>query len=195
MEHRLAAVLCRNWWVLLLRGLVAIAFGVLAWLQPGISLAALVLLFGAYALADGLLSIAIALAGRRQDDNWWLLLIEGLLGVLVGILAFAAPAAMGLAILFCIAAWAILTGFLKVVVAIALRKETTGEWRLIVAGVVSVLFGAILMAQPSASAIALLWVIALYAVLFGLLLVLLAFKVRGLGRLFASPDAVGPVPS
>ena len=111
MEHRLAGVLCRNWWGLLLRGLVAIAFGLLAWLQPEISLAVLVLLFGAYSMADGLLSVAMALAGRRQDDNWWLLLIEGLLGVLVGILAFAAPTAMGLALLFCIAAWAILTGF------------------------------------------------------------------------------------
>ncbi len=195
MEHRLAGVLCRNWWVLLLRGLVAIAFGLLAWLQPEISLAVLVLLFGAYSMADGLLSVAMALAGRRQDDNWWLLLIEGLLGAIVGILAFAAPTAMGLALLFCIAAWAILTGFLEVVLAIALRKETTGEWRLALAGVASVLFGAVLMAQPRASAIALLWLIALYAVLFGLLLVLLAFKVRGLGKLLAPPDTVGPVPS
>lgn len=181
IEGRLASILSRRWWVLLLRGLVAIAFGVVSWVQPGISLAALVLLFGGYSLADGLLNAWMAVEGRRDHEHWWVLFLEGLLGIVVGVLTFLAPALTTLALLFYIAIWAIATGVLEIVAAIRLRKEIDNEWLLVLAGLASVVFGTLLMAQPAAGALALLWLIASYAIVFGVLLVVLSFKVRSLG--------------
>lgn len=180
-ENQLATILSRNWWVFLLRGLVAIAFGVLAWVQPAISLAALVLLFGAYTMADGILGVWAAIAGRKEDEHWWVLLLWGLLGIGVGVLTFLAPGITALALLFYIAVWAIATGVLEIVAAIRLRKEIEGEWLLVLGGLASVLFGVILMVQPGVGALSLIWLIATYAIVFGILLVLLAFKVRTLG--------------
>lgn len=184
-ENSLATILARNWWALLLRGLVAIAFGVLAWLQPAISLAALVLLFGAYTMADGVLGAWAAVAGRRENEHWWLLLMWGLVGIGVGLLTFLAPGITALALLFYIAAWAIATGVLQIVAAIRLRKEISGEWLLVLGGLASVLFGVLLMGQPGVGALSLIWLIASYAVVFGILLVLLSLKVRS----FGSPSA------
>jgi uncharacterized membrane protein HdeD (DUF308 family) len=178
VEKKLAAILFRNWWVLLLRGLVAIAFGVLIWFQPGISLAALVLLFGAYSMADGILSVWTAIAERKEREHWGLLFVAGLLGIGVGILTFLVPGITALALLFYIAIWAIATGVLEIVAAIRLRKEIEGEWLLILSGLASVVFGVILMAQPGVGALAVLWLIATYAIVFGVLLVILAFKAR-----------------
>jgi uncharacterized membrane protein HdeD (DUF308 family) len=178
VEKKLAAILFRNWWVLLLRGLVAIAFGVLIWLQPGISLAALVLLFGGYSMADGVLGVWTAVAKREEREHWWLLLLEGLLGIGVGILTFLVPGITALVLLFYIAIWAIATGVLEIAAAIRLRKEIEGEWLLILSGLASVVFGVILMAQPGVGALAVLWLIATYAIVFGVLLVILAFKAR-----------------
>src|SRR5215472_11583016 len=118
LEKHLAAILSRNWWVLLLRGIIAIAFGILTWLQPGISLAALVLLFGAYVLADGILGVWTALSGRKEHEDWWVLLLWGLLGIGVGIIALLAPGITALALLFYIAVWAIATGVLEIIAAI-----------------------------------------------------------------------------
>jgi len=168
--------------VLLLRGLVAIAFGVLVWFQPGISLAALVLLFGAYSAADGILGVWTAIAERKEREHWALLLIWGLLGIGIGILTFLVPGITALALLFYIAIWAVATGVLEIVAAIRLRKEIEGEWLLILGGLVSVVVGVILMAQPLAGALAVLWLIAIYAVIFGVLLVILAFRVRNFGK-------------
>ncbi len=179
IEKRLASILNRSWWLLLLRGLVAIAFGVLTWLQPGISLAALVLLFGAYSMADGILGCWTAIAGRNEHEDWWVLLLGGLLGIGIGILTFLAPGLTALALLFYIAIWAIATGVLEIVAAIRLRREIQGEWWLILAGLASVAFGVLLVAQPGAGALSVLWLIASYAIVFGVLLVILAFKVRG----------------
>ena len=178
-EGRLASILSNSWWLLLLRGLVAIAFGVLTWFQPGISLAALVLLFGAYVLADGVLATWTAIAGHRYHDAWWVLLLEGLLGIGIGILTFVAPGITALALLFYIAIWAIATGVLEIAAAIRLRKEVQGEWLLILAGLASVVFGVLLIWQPGAGALAVLWLIASYAIVFGVLLLILAFKSRG----------------
>ena len=179
---RLAAILARNWWVLLLRGLVAIAFGVLTWMQPGITLAALVLVFGAYAIADGILAVWAAFAGRKEDDHWWVLLIGGLVGIGVGLLTFMAPGITALALLFYIAIWAVGTGVLQIVAAIRLRKEIQGEWMLILGGLASVLFGTLLVYQPGAGALAVLTLIAAYAVVFGVLLVMLSFRVKGMAK-------------
>ncbi len=186
VENRLAAILHRGWWLLLLRGIAAIAFGVLTWLWPGISVAALVLLFGAYAFADGVLSSWAALAGRADHQYWWLLLLRGLLGIAVGIMAFVEPGVVVLAVLIYMAIWAIATGLIEITTAVRLRREIEGEWLLIFSGLVSVLFGVVLLAQPGASALALLWLIATFAVVFGVVLVILAFKARGFVRRVAA---------
>jgi uncharacterized membrane protein HdeD (DUF308 family) len=178
-------MLSRGWTFLLLRGLAAIAFGILTWTRPGISLTALVLLFGAYALIDGMLAVSAAVSGRKEQEYWWVLLLGGLIGIGVGIMTFLNPGVTAFALLFYIAIWAITTGVLEIIVAIRVRKEVHGEWRLILAGLASVAFGAFLMARPGAGALTVLWVIAAYAVAFGILLVMLAFKVRGFRRQLA----------
>lgn len=182
LEERLASILTRSWWLLLLRGLAAIAFGVLTWVQPGISLAALVLLFGAYALVDGIFAVWMAIAGHKDHEHWWLLLLGGLVGIGVGILTFMAPGVTALAVVFYIAIWAIATGVLQIATAVRLRKEIKGEWVLILAGLASVAFGLILAARPGVGALALLWLIAAYAIVFGALFVALAIKARGFVR-------------
>lgn len=185
----LATILFRNWWVLLLRGLISIAFGILILLQPGISLAALIICFGAFALADGILGVWTAFTGSKEHESWWVLLLEGLLGIGVGVLTFVAPGITALALLFYIAIWAIATGVLEIVAAVRLRKEIEGEWWLILCGIASVAFGVFLMAQPGEGALAVLWLIATYAIVFGLLLVLLALKARSfLRRVQSSPE-------
>ena len=181
-EQNLAAALGRNWWLLLLRGLVAIVFALLTWAQPGVSLAALVLVFGIYVLADGLLGVWSAIAKRRDNRHWWLLLLCGVAGIVVGVMTFIMPGITGLVLLMYIAAWAVITGVLQIVAAIRLRKEIKGEWLMILSGLVSVAFGVLLFLQPGAGALAVAWIIAAYAFIFGVLMVLLAFKVRKLGR-------------
>ena len=190
VNERLASILSRGWWLLLLRGLAAIAFGVLTWSQPGISLAVLVMFFGAYSLVDGVLGVWTAIAGREHHEHWWVFLLEGLLGVGVGILTFFAPGVTAIALLFYIAIWAIGTGVLEIVGAIRLRKEIDGEWMLILAGLASVVFGVLLMAQPGADALALIWLIGSYAIVFGVLLVLLAFKARSFAGVIKQPSPV-----
>lgn len=180
-ENRLAGVLSDKWWLLLLRGLFAIAFGVVAVLIPGISLAALVLLFGAYVLADGIIGVWLGVSGRSKHENRWVLLLWGLLGVGIGIVALLAPGVTALALLIYIAAWAIATGVLEIVAAIRLRKEVKGEWLLVLGGLASIAFGVFLMLRPAAGALALLWLIAAYAIVFGGILVMLAIKARSFG--------------
>jgi len=179
LAERLSDVLSRNWWLLLVRGIVAILFGVLTFVQPGISLAALVLLFGAFSLADGVLGVWTAFSSRKEREHWWLLLLGGLVGVGVGLLTLLAPGVTALALLFYIAIWAVATGVLQIVAAIRLRKEIEGEWMLILAGLASVAFGILLMARPGAGALAVLWLIAGYAIVFGIIMVMLSFKVKG----------------
>ncbi len=187
IEKRLANTLARNWWKLLVRGVVAVLFGVLLWLLPGISLALLVLFFGVFVLVDGILGAWIAISGRKEYEDWWDLLLWGLVGIGIGILTFVAPGFTTLALVFFIAGWAIATGVLEIVVAIRLRKEIEGEWLLILGGLVSVLLGILLMLKPGVGALALVWLIGTYAIIFGLVLVMLAFKTRSF-RKFASPN-------
>ncbi|MCC6916022.1 HdeD family acid-resistance protein [Nitrosomonas sp.] len=182
INNQFTRVLSRTWWLLLLRGLIAIAFGILIWLQPEISIVALVLIFGAYVLVDGVLGIWTAIAGRKEHEDWWVLFIWGSIGVGIGILTFLAPGVTALALLFYIAVWAVATGVLEIVAAIRLRKEIRDEWLLVLGGLVSVIFGILLMAQPVAGALALLWLIAIYGVIFGIFLVILAFRVRSFGK-------------
>ena len=171
-------VLSRNWWALALRGLAAILFGLAAFFLPGITLTALILLFGAFALVDGIFAIVAAVRAERHNARWWLLLAQGVFGVLLGILTFIWPGLTALVLLYFIAAWAILTGIFEVVGAIRLRQEIEGEWVLILSGVLSVIFGVVLAVLPGVGILALLWLIGAYAVAAGVLLIILAFRVR-----------------
>lgn len=174
----LTRLLHLTWWALLLRGLLAIAFGVLTWLQPALSMAALVLSFGLFVLVDGVLAVYAAWRGRHADRHWWLVLLWGLAGVVVGVLSFVAPAVTAVVMTLYIGAWALVTGLVQLVAAVRLRREMDGEWLLIVLGLVSVVFGIYTLLQPQASLLALLGVLATYAVVLGLLLVALAWRVR-----------------
>jgi uncharacterized membrane protein HdeD (DUF308 family) len=175
-------LLTRNWWMLLVRGLLAILFGVLAFAWPGLTLATLVLLFGAYALIDGIFLVVGAIAAWGERDDHWLLLIIGLVGIGVGVMTFRAPQLTAVGLLLYIAVWSLATGVLNVVAAIRLRKEMTGELWLALAGVASIIFSVILLWNPLAGALSLLWVIGAYAIVMGALLIVLGFEVRGVRR-------------
>src|ERR687891_2654083 len=172
-------VLSRNWWLVALRGLAAIVFGVLAFAWPGITLFVLVLLFGAYMLVDGIFAIVAAVRAAGREARWWLLLIEGVLGVLAGLVAAFWPGLTALALLYFIAAWAIVSGILEIAGAIRLRREIEGEWALGLSGALSLLFGVLLVVIPApAGILSLVWLIGAYALAFGELLLVLAFRVR-----------------
>ena len=175
-------VFASSWWALVLRGIAAILFGVLAFMWPGITLTALVLLFGAYALVDGAFSIVAGIKSYGEQKRWWLLLIEGCLSVAAGVFAFIIPAMTALIILLLIASWAIVTGAFQIAAAIQLRKHITGEWLLALSGILSVLFGALLFYNPIGGALTVVWLIGAYSVFFGLLLLVFGIKLRGLVR-------------
>jgi uncharacterized membrane protein HdeD (DUF308 family) len=174
-----ANILSRYWWMTLLRGVIWLLFGIALFAQPGITLVALTLLFGAFVLIDGIGNIVSAIGGRKQHDHWWVLLLVGLCGVAVGVLTFYSPGLTALALLFYIAIWAIVTGVLAIIAAIRLRKEIQGELWLILSGVASVAFGVLAIARPGAGALSVLWLIGAYAIVFGIILIIFAFRARG----------------
>src|SRR5438874_7801967 len=167
-----------NWWLLALRGLVAVLFGVLAFAWPGATLITLVWLFGAFALVNGILSLAVAVKAPKGYPRFGSLILGGLLGILAGLLAFVMPGITALGLLILIASWAMVTGVLEIIAAIKLRKEISNEWLLALAGVASLAFGVVLLLQPAAGALLLIWWIGGYALLFGILLIVLAFRMR-----------------
>jgi uncharacterized membrane protein HdeD (DUF308 family) len=168
--------LARHWWVIGLRGLAAILFGILAFVWPGMTLAVLVLLFGAYALVDGVLTLIAALRGDAQHRM--VMLIEGIVSVLAGVVTFAFPGLTALVLLYIIAFWAILTGVLEIVAAFRLRRAISNELGLIIGGVLSVLFGLVLVIVPGAGALAVVFLIGAYAIIFGIALLGLAWRLR-----------------
>jgi uncharacterized membrane protein HdeD (DUF308 family) len=176
-------MLSRNWGWVVLRGIVGILFGALALLQPGITLAALVLMFGAYALVDGIFLFVSSIAHRDGDSNWVVLMLGGLLGIGAGLLTFFRPGMTAVALLVLIASWAIALGIASIAAAIRLRKEITGEWKLVLSGLLSVTLGVILLAEPQAGALAMVLWIGAYAIAAGVLLIGLGFQLRSLGRL------------
>lgn len=173
--------LSRNWWAVALRGVCGILFGVLTFLAPGISLAALVLLFGAWALADGVLAIASAVR-RRTEERWWVVVVRGILGIAAGVGALVLPGITAIMLLYMIAAWALVTGALEVAAAIRLRRVITGEWLLALSGVLSMGVGVLLMLFPGTGAVAVVLWIGAYALVSGALLVALALRLRGRRR-------------
>jgi uncharacterized membrane protein HdeD (DUF308 family) len=178
MEATMLEHLGRNWGWVVLRGVAAVLFGILAFAWPGITLAALVIVWGAYALADGILALVAAYRVRDQGKPFWSLVIVGLLGIAAGIVTFIWPGMTALLLLLFIAAWAVVMGIFQIVAAIRLRKEIQNEWLLALSGVLSVLFGIIMFVQPGAGALAVIWVIAAYAIVFGILLIWLGLRLK-----------------
>jgi len=175
----LSNVLSQYWWMILLRGVLSVLFGLVLFAQPGISLVTLTLLFGAFALVHGVGNVISAFGGRTQYASWWVLLLAGLAGILVGVLTFMSPGITALILLYYIAWWAIASGVFEVVAAIKLRKEIKGEFWLALGGLASIAFGLLLIARPGVGALTVLWLIGSYAIAFGVILILLAFRARG----------------
>lgn len=173
----------KNWWAVVLRGLFAIMFGVLVIVWPAPAIGAFVLLFGAFALADGIMALVAAFAGCTGKP-WWTLVLKAIVSVLAAGVAFLMPGSTALTLLYIIAFWAIAVGLMEVSVAIRLRKEIEGEMFLALGGVLSILFGILMIVRPGAGALALTWLIGGYAIGFGMLLIALGFRLKGLrGRL------------
>ena len=175
--------IARNWWLYALRGVAAIVFGVLAFTSPAATILALVLIFGIYAIADGVLAVIAAFQMRNDVTQWWVVLLEGLAGILVGIIALVYPLSTAGALLLLISFWAVFTGLMEIIAAIRLRREISNEWSLILSGILSVVMGVLLMVFPSTGSVALIWVIGFYAIFFGISMLVFAFKVHGVNRL------------
>lgn len=168
-----------HWWALAVRGGVAILFGLAALVRPGIALEALILLFGAYVLVDGVFSIVGVFGGARGGMPRWLLFLEGVVGIVVGLITFVFPVITAFVLYFLIIIWALVTGVAEIVTAIRLRQEITGEWALILSGILSIIFAVVLLFSGAIGVFTLVWVIGIYAIIFGVLLLITAFQVRG----------------
>ena len=172
----------RNWWLIALRGVLAIAFGVLALVWPRQTLLVLVVLFGAFALVDGICTAIAGASTHLYNDRWWAAVLSGLAGIAIGLLTLLWPHATAYALLYFIAAWAVVTGALWIAAAIQLRRVVPGEWAAILNGMLSILFGALLFAFPGEGALGIAWAIGLDAIVFGVSHMVLAFRLRGVWR-------------
>ncbi len=187
--------LAQRWWLVLLRGFAAILFGVLAFMAPAIGLLMLVILFGAYAIADGVFNLSAGFAGARSGRRWGALIVEGILSLAAGVLAFVWPGITAIALLWVIAFWAVATGIAEIAAAIRLRRMIRDEWLLVATGLLSIAFGVILFARPGAGALALVLWIGAYAIVFGGLLVGLSFRLRSLAHAHRRPAPTRGVPA
>jgi uncharacterized membrane protein HdeD (DUF308 family) len=175
-------LLVTSWWSLVLRGIIAIIAGLVTFVLPGITFAALVILFGAYALLDGILNIVGAWRAAERHERWVALLLEGFVGIGAAAVTALWPAITALALVIIIAAWALVTGALELAAAVRLRKYITGEWLLALSGVASIIFGLLLAVFPYAGALAIALWIGVYFVIFGVLMISLGLRLRGLAR-------------
>ncbi len=195
------AELASEWWTLAVRGVIAIGFGLVALAWPGPILVTLALLFGAYALADGILAAAAAYRVGRVGRRWWPLALEGVAGIVAGATSIVRSGLIALTLVAFIGAWALFTGVMEIVAAVRLRREIENEWLLGLAGVLSILLGLVAIAWPRASTLALVWVVGVYAILFGVTLVALGWRLRTWRALTSTPtstaathDAAGAPP-
>lgn len=181
-------VLSRNWWTFAVRGIAAVIFGIVALAMPGIALLVLVFLFGAYALVDGVFALIAAVREAEAHNRWAHLLFVGIFGILVGAITFFYWQITAFALLYLIAAWAVVTGILELVGAFELRRHLPGDLWWVLAGLASIAFGIVLILRPLSGALAVVWIVGIYAIVFGGFLIALAFKLRGLKR----PSAAVP---
>ena len=175
--------LARWWWTYILRGVLAVVFGVVAFVWPALGLAVLVGLFAAWALFDGVTSLFAGWTTRRTTRSWWLEILEGVAGIVAGVIALAFPLFAGEILVLLIAVWAIVTGVFEIVMAIRMRDQLKGEFWLGLAGVASILFGIVLVLYPAAGAVSLVWLIGSFAIVFGIFLVILGWRLRRIDAL------------
>jgi uncharacterized membrane protein HdeD (DUF308 family) len=168
----------RYWWVLALRGLIAIIFGIAALVWPGLTILVLVAIFGAYALVDGIIAVIISLQERNSLRRWWVLLLEGIVGILIGIATFLWPGVTALVLLTLIAVWAIITGIFEIAEAFSGHGTVGQEWAIGIAGILSILLGILLIARPGAGLLTIALLIGIYAIIFGIMLIIRAFQFR-----------------
>src|SRR5437870_8502166 len=176
----------RHWWVPVLRGIAAIIFGIIAFTHPVMAAATLVLFFGAWVLVDGIFRVIGAITHHASDKEWGFDLVIGIVGIIVGLLTFHAPQITALALIIYIAAWALMIGASEIVLAIKMRREVKGEWFLILMGLASIVFAVLLLWNPIAGAAAVIWLIAWYAVVLGILSIFFGFRLRSLRTLAPS---------
>lgn len=179
--------LARNWWLLVLRGVLSILFGLVALLWPALTLFALVIMFGVYAIIDGIVAVMTGLGRAKDSSRWWVFFLEGLVSIGAGVAALVWPSLAALTLVLLIASWAVITGILEIAAAIRLRREINNEWLLGLGGLISVILGVVLFVQPAAGAIAIIWAIAIYAQIFGVLLIALGIRLRS-QRLRRNPE-------
>lgn len=183
--------LSRNWWLVVLRGVLAILFGISAFVWPGLTLLTLIILFGVYAIVDGAVAIFTGLSRTKESPRWWTFLVEGLVNIGAGLVALIWPDLATLVLIYIIASWAVFTGILEIVAAIRLRHEINNEWFLALGGVLSIGVGILLFLQPVAGSLAIIWIIAGYALVFGILMVILGIRLRN----WKAPEPREPVAS
>jgi uncharacterized membrane protein HdeD (DUF308 family) len=171
--------LTKYWWALALRGAAGIIFGILAFAMPALTLAVLVLMFGAYALVDGIFNVVVAVSGRSGARPWWALLVAGLVGIGAGLVTFFRPGLTALALAYVIGVWAVIIGVLEIIAAIRLRRVITNEWWLGLSGALAIVFGGLLMLAPGAGALAMVLWIGAYTFVYGVFLVMLGLRLRG----------------
>jgi uncharacterized membrane protein HdeD (DUF308 family) len=172
----------KRWWVFLLRGLVAIAFGILAVIWPRITIQVLLILFGVFVLLDGVFSLIAGVVAIGSHKRWWAMLLSGVLGIAIGLLTFFWPSITGVVLLYLIGAWAVVIGIMDILIAVQLRREIEGEWMMILDGVFSLVIGVLFFIFPRQGALALVWLIGLFAIAIGIILLILAMRLRKLGR-------------
>ena len=182
----LIETLKRHWWVPVIRGIAAIVFGIIAFTHPRLAAATLVLFFGAWVLIDGIFRIIGAIGHRASDPDWGWHLVVGILGILVGLLTFHAPGVTALALVIYIAAWVLMIGATEIAFAVKVRREIRGEWFLILLGLLSIVFAVLLLWNPLVGMATLIWLMAWYAIIFGILGIILGFRLRSL-RTYAAP--------
>lgn len=166
------------WWIYLIRGLFAILWGVLALFMPGITFATLVIFLGAFMFVDGIFSIVSAISARRTNSNWGWYLLSGIAGIIIGIITFYNPFLAGTALVFYVAAWALVMGVVEIAAAIRLRRSIKGEGWYILGGILTIVFGILLMLNPIAGALTLTWIFGVYAIVWGVMLTSLSFRLR-----------------
>lgn len=175
MKNKIA----QNWWVMTLRGTLAVLLGIAAFAVPGTALTLLVSFFGAYALVDGVFALVAVAVWRDAQEQWWLLLLKGIIGIGVGLFVFVHPVASALALITLVGIWAIVLGIMEIAAAVRLHQVIAGEWLLGLSGVLSVVFGIALLAVPGAGLLVWIYLLGIYALMYGASLLALAFRLRG----------------
>jgi uncharacterized membrane protein HdeD (DUF308 family) len=174
--------LARNWWILALNGVIAIILGAIAFLMPGVTLAAMVILFGAFSFADGITRLVAGIRAREREKRWWAMILQAVFSIGAGLITVFVPLATAFGLLLLVAAWAIVTGAFEIAAAIRLRREIEGEWLLLVSGILSVVFGVLVAVWPGASLVAMAWMVGAYLIASGTVMLAVALRLRGRAR-------------